>query len=223
MGAKKPSRPRARLVYEPETAEEMVAADAIGRMARRAGMKHRPHLAVIESPQVNAFAIRRGSFLRLMFPSHRGDNFIVGLSRGVMDTFTEDEQEGVIAHEIAHAVHNDSLAFSLLCTGLLLLTGFGMAVVAYPFPQHSIPEMFSWAAACHVVWIGVSRWFLRRAEYRADEYAGLIAGKPQILAALRAVGKAYPSNLRTPRGAFAQFFSSHPDIEKRIARIERSI
>ena len=64
-----------------------------------------PKLYVIPEPSPNAFATGRN-------PSHAS----VALTAGILDLMTDQELEGVIAHELGHVLHRDILISSIAAT-----------------------------------------------------------------------------------------------------------
>jgi len=64
-----------------------------------------PKLYVIAEPSPNAFATGRN-------PSHAS----VALTAGILDLMTDQELEGVIAHELGHVLHRDILISSIAAT-----------------------------------------------------------------------------------------------------------
>jgi len=64
-----------------------------------------PKLYVIAEPSPNAFATGRN-------PSHAS----VALTAGIQDLMTDQELEGVIAHELGHVLHRDILISSIAAT-----------------------------------------------------------------------------------------------------------
>lgn len=74
------------------------------RLAQRAGIPM-PRLYVVEEPQPNAFATGRS-------PAHGA----VAVTTGLLNLLNYDEVEGVIAHEIAHIKHRDTLTMTVVAT-----------------------------------------------------------------------------------------------------------
>jgi len=64
-----------------------------------------PKLYVIAEPSPNAFATGRN-------PSHAS----VALTAGILDLLTDQELEGVLAHELGHVLHRDILISSIAAT-----------------------------------------------------------------------------------------------------------
>ena len=80
-------------------------------------------------------------------------------------------------------------------------------------------------------------WFSRWREFRADAGGARLAGRQNMIDALRALqrlndpqlvqaeSQAHPAfqalKISGPAGGFARLFASHPPLEERIARLEQ--
>ena len=73
-------------------------------LANKAGLPQ-PHCYIIPTPSPNAFATGRS-------PEHAA----VAATEGILQLLTDDELEGVIAHELAHVKHRDILTSSVAAT-----------------------------------------------------------------------------------------------------------
>src|SRR6187549_668406 len=74
------------------------------RLAQKAGLPM-PKVYIIPDPSPNAFATGRN-------PSHAA----VAATEGIMRVLSEQELEGVMAHELAHVKHRDILTSSVAAT-----------------------------------------------------------------------------------------------------------
>jgi heat shock protein HtpX len=91
----------ARLVTRP-SAPELVGL--VEELAANAGLPM-PKVYLLETDQPNAFATGRNP-----------DNSAVAVTRGLMQACTREELAGVIAHELAHIKHRDTLTMTITAT-----------------------------------------------------------------------------------------------------------
>lgn len=77
--------------------------DTVYRLARNAGLSTMPEVGIYESPDVNAFATG---------PSK--SRALVAVSTGLLNTMTDNELEGVLAHELAHVANGDMVTLTLI-------------------------------------------------------------------------------------------------------------
>ena len=198
-------------------------------LARRAGIPV-PRVYVIDSPHPNAFATGRD-------PTHAA----VAATTGLLGMLDRDEIEGVMAHELAHIRHRDTLIMTMTATiagAISMLANFafffgggrnrdGGQIMA------TILAMFVAPFAAMIVQMAISR----SREYGADRGGAEISGKPRALAsalAKLADGAAHIPNpvvARNPAAAALyivpgmkrggdSLFATHPATENRIAQLE---
>jgi len=198
----------------------------VSRLASRAGLPQ-PRCYVIPDDSPNAFATGRN-------PQHAA----VAATEGILRMLSDDELEGVLAHELAHVKHRDILISSIAATlaaAIIMLSRFAMFFGggrssedrqgANPLALLAMMILAPIAAALIQMAISRSR------EYDADAGGAAIAGSPYGLAsALRkidAASRAVPldANPATAHmfivkpfsgAGFAGLFSTHPPTEKRI-------
>ncbi len=198
----------------------------VSRLASRAGLPQ-PRCYVIPEDSPNAFATGRN-------PQHAA----VAATEGILRMLSDDELEGVLAHELAHVKHRDILISSIAATlaaAIIMLSRFAMFFGggrssddrqgANPLALLAMMILAPIAAALIQMAISRSR------EYDADAGGAAIAGSPYGLAsALRkidAASRAVPldANPATAHmfivkpfsgAGFAGLFSTHPPTEKRI-------
>jgi heat shock protein HtpX len=217
---------------QPVSREELPRLyEVVERLAAKAGLPV-PRLFVIPEPAPNAFATGRN-------PSHAS----VAVTQGLMQLMTDDELEGVIAHELSHVRNYDILISSIAATIAGAITyasrmsfwfGWGgrdndreggglgaiLMLILAPF-------------AAMLLQLGISR----QREFAADETGARMVGQPDgLISALQKLG-AY--NQRIPSGIpqttsalcivkplfggagsiFSSLFSTHPPLEDRIAAL----
>ncbi|WP_293867562.1 zinc metalloprotease HtpX [uncultured Alsobacter sp.] len=199
-------------------------------LAQRAGLPM-PRLYVIQDDQPNAFATGRNP-----------ENAAVAVNTGLLRLLSREEVAGVIAHELAHIKHRDTLIMTLTATiagAISMLANFGMLFSSGNRnnsgfgPIGTIAMMILAPMAAMVVQMMISR----TREYAADRAAGEICGDPTWLATglqkLSHGAQAIPSMAAEHHPATAHMFivnplsgarmdnlfSTHPNPENRIAAL----
>ncbi len=194
------------------------------RLAQRAGLPM-PKVYVIPDSSPNAFATGRN-------PEHAA----VAATQGIMQVLSQDELEGVMAHELAHVKNRDILISSVAATIAATIT-FASRFAMFagggrdregggnPFALLAMVILAPIAALVIQMMISRSR------EFVADATGAQIAGTPYGLAnALRkieAVSKRVPMDanpatahmfiVKPFSGAgLMSLFSSHPPTESRV-------
>ncbi len=227
-------------VIDPKTAhgQEKELIDMVYQMASQARLPGKPEVGIYESPSPNAFATG---------PSKRKS--LVAVSRGLLNSMSKNELEGVIAHEVAHIANGDMVTMTLLQglinTMVLLAARFVAQLIVSQQRNRSI-----WME--HLIYIAlqiafsilgsiVLCYYSRKREYRADKDGARLSGTENMILALQALQRI--TNLGTAQTAFAgagrtktesynylqisgkakkvSWFSTHPPLENRIARLER--
>lgn len=197
-------------------------------LAARAGIPM-PALYVIHEDQPNAFATGRSP--------ERG---AVALNTGLLAMMDEREVAGVVAHELAHIKHRDTLIMAVTATiagaiGFLGQFGFilGRGRDNRPNPIFAILAMLLAPIAAMVVQAAISR----SREYEADAEGARICGDPAWLASALGNLERYKQGMVNERAeanpAAAHMFivnplaglrmdglfSTHPPTAERIARL----
>lgn len=216
----------------PDEAPELYAM--VGRLCERARLPL-PALYVIPDPTPNAFATGRD-------PHHSA----VAVNAGLLQMLGRDEVEGVIAHELAHIRNRDTLVSTVAATiagAITMLANVAQFAAIFgggssddreeggsnPFFLIVMAIVAPFAAMILQFAISRSR------EYLADRTGAEISGRPLGLAnALRKLEMAAEMRPMAVQPAtaslfivnplsgrsFANWFSTHPPIEERIARLE---
>jgi len=197
----------------------------VGGLARHAGLPM-PRCYVIPEASPNAFATGRN-------PQHAA----VAATEGILRMLTDEELEGVLAHELAHVKHRDILISSVAATlaaAIMMISRFALFFGgsrddreggANPFALIATIILAPIAAALIQMAISRSR------EYDADAGGADIVGTPNgLVSALRkidAAAKQVPLDANpatahmfiikpfSVRG-LTGLFSSHPPTEQRI-------
>ncbi len=201
---------------------------AVEQLTRKANLPM-PEVGIYESPEVNAFATG---------PSR--SRSLVAVSSGLLRSMRREEVEGVLAHEVAHIANGDMVTMALLQGVVNAFVMILARVIAYALSSRGSRDDRGGAPSFMLVWmleivlgvIGmiVVSWFSRQREFRADHGGATLAGKADMLAALRRLGA--NRELIDPRhealatmkisGKWTGLFSTHPPLEQRIAVLERA-
>ncbi|HTK40097.1 MAG TPA: zinc metalloprotease HtpX [Gemmatimonadales bacterium] len=213
-------------VVGPEQAPELYAM--IDRLRQRAGLPM-PVVAVAPHEQPNAFATGRN-------PEHA----VVAVTTGILKYVPQDELEGVLAHELAHVKNRDMLTSTIAATiagaisnlpYLLMFGGGRDDEHGHPAAQLALALLGPIGAM--LIQFAISR----QREFEADRVGAQILGRPQPLAkALRRLDElahripmdvapaaaplAQVNPLAAHGGGVLKWFSTHPPIEERVARLE---
>jgi heat shock protein HtpX len=204
--------------------------ETVYTMARKAGLSVMPEVGVYSSPEVNAFATG---------PSRR--NSLVALSSGLLTRMRSEEVGGVIGHELTHVANGDMVTMTLLQGVVNAFVMFLARILAYFLTRRDDESVsgfyyllvFVFELCFMVLGMIVVASFSRYREYRADAGGARLAGKNNMIAALKALQRtAQIEDTRqdqpafqalkissAPRG-FTAWFATHPPLEKRIERLE---
>jgi len=211
------------------SAPELVAI--VRDLAGRAGIPV-PKVYIVDNPQPNAFATGRN-------PEHGA----VAVTTGLLNILSREEMTGVLAHELSHIKHRDTLTMTVTATvagAISMLANFALFFGSGNSRNNplgfvgSLALMILGPLAAALVQMAISR----SREYDADDSGAEISGHPLWLAsALERIhnGAQRIPNIdaeRNPATAHMfiinplsghpvdNLFSTHPSIENRIARLQ---
>ena len=206
----------------------------VERMTQRIGLPM-PKIYVIPSDSPNAFATGRN-------PKHAS----VAVTNGILNLLTDEELEGVLAHELGHVKNRDILTSSIAATlagAITMLARMGYWASLFGGYGGSrdrnrggggigaLLMLILAPIAAMLIQLAVSR----SREYEADATGAHITGNPYALAG--ALEKLDAYSKRLPMGAspstahlfivapvvsardLGNLFSTHPPISKRIERL----
>ena len=196
-------------------------------LAQRADIPQ-PRCYIIPQPSPNAFATGRN-------PQHAA----VAATEGILQLLTDEELEGVLAHELAHVKHRDILTSSVAATlaaAIMMVSRFAMFFGGARDddrrgnPVALLATIILAPIAAMLIQMAISR----SREYDADAGGAALVGSPtglvSALQKLDAASKAIPldANPATAHmfiikpfsvSGLAGLFSSHPPTADRIAAL----
>lgn len=201
----------------------------VKELAQNAGLPM-PKVYIIDEQQPNAFATGRD-------PEHAA----VAATTGIMRILSERELRGVMAHELAHVKHRDTLISTISATiagAISSIAQFGMLFSGGGrdrgvHPAVALLIMIVAPLAAMLIQMAISR----AREFEADKGGAEISGDPEALAA--ALKKIHDYAHQIPMdtaeqhpetaqmmiinplsgGGLKGLFSTHPQTEERIAKL----
>jgi len=211
--------------------------EVMARLAAKANLPV-PKLYIVPEDAPNAFATGRS-------PRHAS----VAVTQGLLQFMTDDELEGVIAHELSHVRNYDILISSIAATiagAITYLAQMGRFAALFGYGGRdndreaggftALLMIFLAPLAAILLQLGISR----QREYSADETGARMVGQPygliSALQKLSAYNQRIPSNIPQTtaalcivkpqfgsgvRSVFASLFSTHPPLEERIAALRQ--
>ena len=222
---------------QPVTREQLPRAyEVVERLTQKMGIPM-PKMYVIPSESPNAFATGRN-------PTHAS----VAMTQGILDLLNDEELEGVLAHELGHVRNRDILISSVAATlagaiTMLARMGYWASLFGGMGDRDSrdrgsggggivgLLMLILAPIAATLIQLAVSR----SREYEADATGAKLTGNPYALASALKKLDAYSKRIplqASPSTAhlfivapmlggmsFANLFSTHPPIAKRIERL----
>ena len=192
-----------------------------------------PKVYVMNEAQPNAFVTGRN-------PEHAA----VAATTGIMQVLSERELRGVMAHELAHVKHRDTLISTISATiagaissigtfGMLFGGGRGDDGERSVSPVVAMLMMFLAPMAASLIQMAISR----SREFEADRVGAEISRDPKALASALQKISDYAHQIHNPTAeahpetgqmmiinplagvSFDSLFSTHPKTEERVARL----
>ncbi len=229
-------------VIPPDTGDPTLSrlVETVHGLARAANLPL-PEVGIYQSDEVNAFATG---------PTR--SRALVAVSTGLMQRMGPREMEGVLGHEMTHVANGDMVTMTLIQGVINSFVLFLSRILAFVVSQalRSRDDRDSGGGGAmqyllsivfqivfSIIGSMVVFWFSRWREFRADAGGARLAGRQNMIDALRALqrlhdpelvqaeSQAHPAfqalKISGPAGGFARLFASHPPLEERIARLER--
>lgn len=207
---------------------ERQVVDMVHRLSRAAGLTHMPEVGIYESNEVNAFATG---------PSKKRS--LVAVSTGLLNELDENAVEAIIAHEVAHVANGDMVTMTLLQGVVNTFVVFLSRIAAWAVSRLVKEELAGLVHFIAVIVFQIAFSILgslvvlaysRHREFHADAGGAHLAGRDKMIHALRGL-KAYQdrmqdsqqtaiSTLQISGKKRSALFSTHPDLEERIRRLQ---
>lgn len=208
--------------------------EIVARLAKNAGLPM-PKVYIIPEEVPNAFATGRN-------PSHAA----VAATKGLLNIMSDEEIEGVLAHEMSHVRHYDILigtVAAVFAGAIAIMGNLFRQTQYYNYNQNGrhggnragILAVLVMPVAASIIQMAISR----SREYKADEGAARLTGHPEwlmnALTKLENYAKQIPMKrassstahlfIVNPLSAFggglSGLFSTHPSTKDRIARLSK--
>ena len=220
------------------TLQELV--ETVHGLARAAGLPKLPEVGLYESDEVNAFATG---------PTR--SRALVAVSTGLLQRMGSREVTGVLGHEVTHIANGDMVTMTLIQGIINAFVMFLARVLAFVISQamRSRDDRDSGGGWLQFLLVMVFQivfsilgslvvcWFSRWREFRADAGGARLAGRENMINALRALQRLHDPEIAAAEAKHAQafqslkisgqsgglmaLFASHPPLEQRIARLEQ--
>jgi heat shock protein HtpX len=190
-----------------------------------------PRVYLMDNPQPNAFATGRN-------PEHAA----VCVTTGLLNQVSQEELAGVLAHELGHVKHRDTLTMTItavMAGAISMLANMAFFMGGSRDREHplGLVGMLLVTMLAPIAAVLVQAAISRSREFEADRAGAEITGRPMWLAA--ALGQIERAAERTPNypadanpatahmfivnplhGGISGLFATHPPTEERIARLK---
>ena len=218
---------RVRVIMEPQSDIERWLISTVSLHADRAGIEM-PEVGIFDQQSPNAFATGWDKNAAL-----------VAFSTGLLENMGQGEVEAVLGHEISHVANGDMVTLALIQgvvnTFVIFLSralGFLVDRLVFKVERGHGPAFWAVSIVAELVFgvlaMMIVMWFSRRREFRADAGGASLAGRQNMINALKRLQAAHVPQMPDEMAALAinggrvqALFSSHPPIGKRIAALEQ--
>lgn len=209
---------------------------SVYQYAKAAGLSKMPEVGVYHSPEVNAFAT-----------GPTKSRSLVAVSAGLLNNMSQEEAQGVLAHEVAHIENGDMVTMTLIqgvinafALFLAYLASFAISNLlrgdrnngrSNGWMEYIIRQIFFMIFSFLGMFVvaGFSRW----REFRADAGGARLAGKTKMIAALERLqstikmvdeSKISVASMKiSSKGGIMSLLATHPPLEKRIEALKKSL
>tara|TARA_R110002124_G_scaffold99535_2_gene245658 strand:- start:14531 stop:15535 length:1005 start_codon:yes stop_codon:yes gene_type:complete len=216
-----------KVITRPANPTEQWLVDTVARQAKQAGIGM-PEVGIFDHASPNAFAT-----------GWNKNAALVAVSTGLLNTMDRKEVEAVLGHEVAHVANGDMVTLTLIqgvvntfVIFLSRIVGYLVDRLVFKVERGHGPAFWIVSMIAQFVFgiaaMMIVMWFSRWREFRADKGGAELAGRRNMINALKALQAAHdtppmPDEMRAfaiNAGRMQAAFSSHPPLEKRIAALE---
>lgn len=208
----------------------------VEELAQKSKLPEVPEIGIYESQEVNAFATG---------PSKRRS--LVAVSSGLLKHMDLHQVKAILAHEISHIANGDMVTMTLLQGVVNAFVMFLARVLALALSglgrgnnrRGSYASFYLFTILFQVLFMFLGSlvifWYSRKREFKADEGGARLAGKENMITALKGLKQHMNLNIsntskeslqtfkisQSAKSSFFQLFASHPPIENRIHALKQ--
>ncbi len=224
---------RTQIITQPRNANERWLLQTVEELSQKAGIAT-PEVGIFPSPAANAFAT-----------GWNKNAALVAVSEGLLQQMRPNEIRAVLGHEIGHVANGDMITLTLIQGVVNTFVMFFARIIGHTVDRavfktergHGIGFYITTFIAEMILGILASvivMWFSRWREFRADHAGASLAGRQDMIDALRRLQQqqGLPSDLPGEMTAFGissqtkqnlmALFSSHPPLERRIQALQQA-
>lgn len=224
------------IIEQPGNREEQWLVDTVGELAAEAGIGM-PEVGIFPSQASNAFAT-----------GWNRNAALVAVSAGLLQRFQPREVRAVLAHEIGHVANGDMVTLTLIQGVVNTFVMFLARIIGHTIDRVVFKTERGYGIGYYVVTIvaelvlgflasAIVFWFSRWREFRADHAGATLAGRADMISALRNLqaeqhqqiaSQELPGELTAfgisekAKQGFAALFASHPPLEDRIKALQQA-
>lgn len=216
-----------KILTQPANHTEKWLVDTVKQQAKQAGIGM-PEVGIFDHASPNAFAT-----------GWNKNDALVAVSTGLLTTMDRKEVEAVLGHEVAHVANGDMVTLTLIqgvvntfVIFLSRIVGFLVDRLVFRVQRGHGPAFWIVSMIAEFVFgiaaMMIVMWFSRWREFRADRGGAELAGRRNMINALKALQSAHdappmPDDMKAfaiSAGRMQAMFSSHPPLADRIAALE---
>jgi heat shock protein HtpX len=217
-----------KIIQRPANPTEQWLVDTVARQAKQAGIGM-PEVGIFDHASPNAFAT-----------GWNRNDALVAVSTGLLTTMDRREVEAVLGHEVAHVANGDMVTLTLIqgvvntfVIFLSRIVGHLVDRLVFKVERGHGPAFWIVSMIAQFVFgiaaMMIVMWFSRWREFRADKGGAELAGRRNMIDALKALQAAHdtppmPDEMRAfaiNAGRMQAAFSSHPPLADRIRALEQ--